>query len=368
VKTIGILGGSGEAGHIIAELLAEREDLTLILMGRDASKFPTENHPRMSTRVVDALVPDDLRVTLGDIDLLIVAAPLLDHIQQVAQVALETKTHWLDLLMDTPAKIEAMKQLGPQFEKAKLQLISGTGIHPGLPAALIRAVTKKIDSPIGAQVAMMMSVDWRKYSFTKETAEEASREISMMKSAGWVEGKYQSFSWVNPQAVRRVDFGSPFGKREAFMMELEEIKAIRETLPELKEAAMLMAGTHFFVDYVVLPLCMLLLKFGRRERAQKLFWWGWTSFQKAPYGTVLIADAWDSGEEMVRLTVAHKDGYWLTAAVAAASANQFIDSPQEFLGYHQSASIVDEAKLLADLEEYGARVKNFSGKQEYGLS
>ncbi|MCL1906974.1 MAG: saccharopine dehydrogenase NADP-binding domain-containing protein [Propionibacteriaceae bacterium] len=368
MTTIGILGGSGEAGHVIAELLAVREDLDLVLMGRDEAKLASycqSENPHLTTRTVDALDTENLREALADIDLLIVAAPLIDHVQQIAEVALETKTHWLDLLMDSPAKVEAFEELGPRFTEAGLKLISGTGIHPGLPAAMIRTLTKKIDSPIGTQVAMMMSVDWRKYSFTAETAAEASREISMMKAAGWVEGKYQNFSWTNPKAVRRVDFGSPFGVREAFMMELEEIKRIHDLFPDLKEAAMMMAGTHVFVDYVVLPLCLVLLKLGFARRAQKLFWWGWTSFAKAPYGTVLLADAWDDGEDMVRLSVAHKDGYWLTAAVAAATTRQLIDSMADITGYHQAALIVDPEKLLDDIQNMGARVKNFTGKQNY---
>ncbi|MDR0489000.1 MAG: saccharopine dehydrogenase NADP-binding domain-containing protein [Propionibacteriaceae bacterium] len=370
MKRIGILGGSGETGHIIAELLLARDDVEVVLLGRNEDSLSavaeTLKNSRVLTRVVNATQPEPLREALLDLDLLIVAAPMLNHLSTVAQAALETKTNWLDVLMDSPEKIETLKALSPEFEKEGLQIISGSGIHPGLPGAMIRAIAGTLEPPKGAQVGILMSIDWRKYNPRTETADEFAYEICQMRSGGWFDGEYKTLSWLSPKGLRRIDYGTPFGILDSVVMELEEIRRIREVVPTLDHAAMAMSGRHPVADYFVTPIALLLSKLGRLKAAARFFWWGWTTFQTPPYRTVLIADVWDDSDKMERLTISHEDGYWLTAAVGAATAHQIIDSRIEGLGYHHAALAVEPSQLVEDLTTFGATVKRFSGKQEYG--
>ena len=372
VTTIGILGGSGEAGHIIAKLLLKREDTHVILMGRSETKLANActhlGSTRVETRVVDSQDLEALRTAMLDLDLIIVAAPVLNRVAEIAQVALETSTSWLDILVDTPEKTEVLTALGQEFSKAGLSLIASSGLHPGLPGAMVRALGDTLESPKGTQVALRFGVNWKKYNPTKETEEEFTIEMNRFTSAAWVGGQYKTYRITSPNALRRVDFGSPFGVKDCSVMELEEIRRLPEFLPTLEDAGLAMSGFSFIVDYVFLPLAWGLMKLGRTAAATRLMWHGLRNYTHPPYGVVLIADLWDSGEDMVRLTVAHEDGYWLTAAVAAATTYQYLDGPLAKPGYHQAGLAVDPPTIFADLEQMGARVKNFSGKQQYGLS
>jgi len=49
-------------------------------------------------------------------------------------------------------------------------------------------------------------------------------------------------------------------------------------------------------------------------------------------------------------------GYWLTAAVAVATTLQYLDGTIRAPGVHIEGLVTDPARLLADLEDWGATI------------
>jgi len=57
--------------------------------------------------------------------------------------------------------------------------------------------------------------------------------------------------------MRQADFGFGFGMRPRVPMMLEELRALPQMCPSLRETAFYMAGFNWFVDWVVMPLILL---------------------------------------------------------------------------------------------------------------
>jgi hypothetical protein len=125
------------------------------------------------------------------------------------------------------------------------------------------------------------------------------------------------------------------------------------------------SGFNAFTDTVMMPLGLAVMKLspnvlGRpyaRVLAQSL-----RTFGRPPYGTVwqLEADGQTAdGPARAGLRVTHADGYWLTAATAAASLLQYLDGSLRAPGVHLQALAVDPARLLRDLRRMGAGLQGF---------
>ncbi|MCL2784763.1 MAG: saccharopine dehydrogenase NADP-binding domain-containing protein [Propionibacteriaceae bacterium] len=362
MATIAVLGGSGLAGRGIAQFLLDRKDVTVVLMGRTQSTLEDTARSlggdRVIVRQVDARDPGGLREALTDIDLLVVAAPLLETCEEIARAALDTGTDWLDIMLDIPPKLQALNYLGDEFEEAGLKLIAGTGAHPGLPAVMVRALADEFTDMTDVEVGMLMAMDWKNAMASKDTAAEFAVEGLHFRSAGWVNGEYRSYSWIDPRATRRIDFGPPFGKRGCVCMELAEIKGLKALYPKLINASMFMAGFSPIVDWIIMPTSIMMITISKKlaAPATKLLWWGLERFSKPPYGLSLTVDAEGSGHAPITMTLKHEDGYWLTSAVAAATIDQYLDGMITAPGLHQAALVVDPHRLLADLEARGIEI------------
>ena len=82
----------------------------------------------------------------------------------------------------------------------------------------------------------------------------------------------------------------------------------------------------------------------------RLLAWALRRFSRPPYGTVFQPEA--EGEiagvaASAGLRVGHPDGYWLTAAAAAACLLQWTDGSLREPGVHLQALAADPARLLA---------------------
>ncbi|MCL2785511.1 MAG: saccharopine dehydrogenase NADP-binding domain-containing protein [Propionibacteriaceae bacterium] len=363
MHTVTVLGGSGVAGQAIARFLLERDDITIQLAGRTESKLvqAAESLPQDRVRItpVDTRNTAALTQVLTDVELVVVAAPVLDHCGDIARVALGTGTNWLDILLDVPIKQDALSPLSPDFTQAGLSLITGTGVHPGLPGAMIRAVADQFSPVRTAQAGMLLAVDWGKDDYTQATQEEFAIEGASFKAAGWINGQYQSYSWLNPRSIRRIDFDQPFGKRDCVLMELKEIRDLRGIYPNLDNACFAIAGFSPIVDWLIMPLSLAMITVSPRlaAPASRLLFNSLRRFSKPPYGAVVTVDAGGDGHEPIRLTVSHEDAYWLTSAVASATACQMLDGVITEPGLHQAGLVVDPRRLLTDLASLGAHVE-----------
>ena len=114
-------------------------------------------------------------------------------------------------------------------------------------------------------------------------------------------------------------------------MYMKEFELLPRQLPSLRDCGFYVSGFNPVVDTTVLPLGMVVMKvspdtLGKPYSRQLA--WALRRFSRPPYGTVFQVEA--GGEiagaaASAGLRVAHPDGYWLTAAAAAACLLQWLD-------------------------------------------
>jgi len=87
-------------------------------------------------------------------------------------------------------------------------------------------------------------------------------------------------------------------------------------------------------------------------------------YGRPPYGAVWQVEAEGEltdgpaagGATSAGLRLSHPDGYWLTAAAAAACLLQWLDGSLREPGVHLQALAVDPARLRRDLQRMGVRL------------
>jgi saccharopine dehydrogenase (NAD+, L-lysine-forming) len=119
-------------------------------------------------------------------------------------------------------------------------------------------------------------------------------------------------------------FGPPFGRRYVVPMFLEEMRALPQLCPGLADTGFLVGGFNWFVDWLALPLGYAAMRLAPRRALRptaRAMLWGLRRFTRPPYGTLRRLEATgirDGAPAERTLTVAHADGYWLTAIPVAA--------------------------------------------------
>jgi len=369
-KTLLILGGYGGVGKPLAQLLLKETGVDLMLAGRNVEKAKataTEfNNNFKGNRVTgiycDASDTVSLKQALKGVDFLIVASSTAKYVKEVALAALEEGIDYLDVQYSTK-KIALLKSLSPEIEKAGCCFITDGGFHPGLPAALVRYAAQHFNTLEKAKVGSVIKQDWAGLAITDSTAFEFLEEINDFESLVFKEGQWKKLSTLSLTGYISMDFGREFGKQYCVPMFLEEMRFLPEIYPSLRETGFFVGGFNWFVDYLVLPLAMILLKIrfkGALKPMGKLMKWGLTTFSSPPYGTLLKVDAFgkkDDKSTVTCITTYHEDGYMFTAIPVVACLLQYLDGSIQKVGLWTQANIVEPNRLMKDIERMGVHIQ-----------
>lgn len=158
-----------------------------------------------------------------------------------------------------------------------------------------------------------------------------------------------------------MDFGLDFGVRVCYPFWLEELRAMPE-LCGLEETGAYVAGFNWFVDYLVLPLGMVLSKVKRGLGARfltKLLLWGSNTFSRPPFGVwfKLEAEGINNGKSrLLKILAQHEDGYLFTAIPTVACLLQYIDGSIRKPGLWLMGHVVEPNRLLKDIERLGVKI------------
>ena len=362
-----VLGGYGTTGRTLCELLLEHGDAEIVVAGRDlergeatarelAERFPG----RVTARAADAADAASLARALDGVGMIAVAASVLEHAGTVARAALDAGADYFDLLLSGEEKFAALERLRPEVEADGRCFITDGGIHPGLSAAMIRALAPAFGRLERAEIGGLLKVDWKAFAFSRSTIYEFANEFRDFRMEAWRAGEWSKVEWRD--AVRTFDFGAPFGGQRCSLMYMKELELLPERLPALRDCAFYVSGFNPVVDTTLLPLGMVVMKASPRLLGRpyaSLLAWALRRFSRPPYGTVFQLEA--EGEiagvaASAGLRVGHPDGYWLTAAAAAACLLQWADGSLREPGVHLQALAADPARLLRDLQRMGAWV------------
>lgn len=360
-----ILGGYGYTGKLLSKHLLAHSDAKLIIGGRHldkANEFAEElgGDSRISTVQVDASDAKSLASALqNDVDILVVAAPTSQYAETVARAALDARVDCLDVQLSSE-KLAALQKLKPEIEKAGLCFVTEAGSHPGLPSAMVRYASTKMDSLESALVSGYMNMEDLPNS---EAVDELMQSFSDYQCQVFRDGK-----WTKPQQMqmRKFDFGDDVGNRTCFSWFLEEMRALPEMIPSLQETGFYMSGLGWFMDYILFPFIVLGLLIAPKRGIKplgKLLWWGW-QHSPPPYTCVIQLEATglNKGRKVnIATRIEHKDGYELTAIPVVAYLMQYLDGTGRQPGLHMMGHLAEPARLYDDMQCMGIQITHETG-------
>lgn len=356
-EVIVVIGGYGNAGRAIVDLLLRHTGNPVVVAGRHherAEQFVAElADPRVTPTVVDATDPASLARLLDGVGICIIAAGTSATWRVTAEAALDAGCHQLDLQIGS-AKNAGMLALDERAREAGVSIVTDCGFHPGVPAAMVRKVAADRPGLNRAVVSSWIAVDWATLrDFSDSTVAEMVGEFTDYRYEALVDGR-----WTAPLRMRSVRFPDPVGLQKVAAMGLAEMRAVAGALPDLRETGFYVNGFPDVVNYAVMPAVYAAMKVApdRAERpAGRLLDWSLRRFSHPPYGTILQLDG-SVGDEPMRplLRLRHEDAYLLTAAPVVATVRQLLADPKP--GAHLQGMLVEPTRFFADLAAMGIGV------------
>ena len=353
-----VLGGYGNAGQQIVELLLRHTDRAVVVAGRNIARadafVASLGDPRLSTAHADATDPATLTPLLTGAEVLVVAAGTSATWRTTAEAALAAGCHQLDIQIGS-AKNAGLRALDGRAREAGVSVITDCGFHPGVPAAMVRAVVSARPQLTSAVVSSWIALDWASLGvFSDSTVAEMVQEFADYRFEALINGR-----WTAPRGTRAVVFPPPVGRRQVAAMGLDEMHAVADALPGLRESGFYVGGFPNAVNYGVLPLVYAGVRVAPRRAAKplgRLLDWGLRRFSRPPYATILQLDGAERGgvpRPLMRLR--HDDAYLLTAAPVVATIRQLLTDPPR-PGVHLQAMSVQPSAFFADLDAMGVDV------------
>jgi len=374
-KSILILGGYGNTGRPIAQLLLQESNVQLLIGGRNPDKariYADElNRKFDGNRVcgvgVDASDPLMLRNACEQIDFVIVASSTTQFTHQIAQAAVDARIGYLDIQYSSQ-KISILKSMEAAIQHAGCCFITDGGFHPGLPAFLVRYAAQFFDQLEIARVGSVIKEDWNSLDVEDSTVYELMElmndfEMSTYKAGAWRKAKLYSMA-----DFIRMDFGGDFGKQYCAPMLLEEMRTLPVILPSLNETGFYVGSFNWFVDWVIMPIAMVAMKLSPRAALKpmgKWMHWGLKTFSRPPYGTLLQLEAAgkkNGQPKQMQVIISHPDGYLFTAIPVAACMLQYLDGSIAAPGLWLQALIVEPNRFMRDMQRMGITTQTLAGE------
>jgi len=365
-----ILGGTGQTGCLIARHLLQHSDATVTIaarhpdQARELAAELNQQHPglRAAATYADAADAGSLRVAFRDQTLVVVAAPTTAHAETVAHVALEMGVDYLDVQLGA-AKFALLQSLAGEIERAGRSFITEAGFHPGLPSVLVRYAAAQLDTIESAVTAGYLNMG-KDLPYTEAVDE-------LIEAFKHYEGQvYRNGRWTKPGGyeMRTLDFGGDIGRKRCYSMFFEELRSLPEMYPTLKEVGFYISETHWITDWVIMPLTWLSIKIVPRavRPIGRFLWWGMGTFHKPPYRVELQVQASgikDGQAAEIRASVAHRDGYALTAIPVVATLLQYLDGPARKPGLWMMGHVVEPVRLMRDMERMGLHLRMIEGER-----
>lgn len=361
-KAIQILGGYGGVGRALARLLLQHTDVNLVISGRNkdraqalvrqlSGQFPDR---QIAAKFADASDLASMIAAFAQTDLVVMATSTPQYIPLVAEAALACGADYLDMLVrqDSP---EVLQHLEASIHEKRKIVIVQSGIHPGLPAALIRYGARFFDQYHTAQAALAMNERFENPESTVELVSDlANFNSKIVKNGIWRDAGYRD--------MLAFEFGPPLGRRTCYPLLLRELLPLKDDF-NLQQMGLYVAGFNWVVDYFVFPLIMLFQKI-KKGFALKLSQWlmylGVNYFSPPEKGIAMVFKARgtkDSQPAACDILARAEDGYLFTALAVAACIKQYLSGMIKKPGIHLMGLVVEPEKLLSDMKAMGLELE-----------
>ena len=361
-RSILILGGYGGVGKSLSRLILKETDVDVIVAGRREEKAKefaevlNREYPgkHVTSRYADAADSNSLAKAFQGVDMVIVAATTPQWIEQVARAALNSGSDYIDILVQQNT-IPLLQALPSEIAEAGRVFITQAGFHPGLPAVFVREAAPYFDDYHKAVISMAMNARFEKPESTHEIIHEVGESnAEILKDGEWRQASYED--------AITVDFGSKFGIKQSFPLQMTEMKPLPEIFG-IKEAGVYVAGFNWFVDNLVFPLTMLFRKIGKGVGVNflgKLMCWGVNTFSSSALGVIFVLDAEGKREGKVikaRIVAEHNDAVFFTAVPVVACLKQYLDGSLSRPGVWLMGNAVDSSRLMRDMKDMGIQMR-----------
>ena len=358
-----ILGGTGLTGRLIAKHLLEQSEALITIATRHLDKaqaFADELNGQYSTQRVDAVYADaadaaSLRAAFRDQDLVVVASPTTNNAEVVVRTALDTGVDYLDVQL-CAEKFALLQSLAAEIKGSGRCFITEAGFHPGLPAALVRYAAAYLDT-----IESATTIGYLNMGKDLPYTEAVSELVEVFKK--YQAQVYKNGQWTKPNSyeMRKIDLGSDIGRKLCYSMFFEELRPLPEIYPSLKNVGFFMSESHWITDWVIMPITWVWLKIMPHavRPIGKFLWWGMGNFHKPPYRVELQVQASgikDGKMATIQASVAHPDGYELTAIPVVATLLQYLDGSARKPGLWMMGHLAEPIRLMKDMETMGVQI------------
>lgn len=362
-----ILGGYGNTGFQVAELLLRYSDADVIIAGRNREKAHTAatqlnsvfraGGRHISSQALDAAKPT--AEAFAEADWVVLAAG--GYTTQITDAVLCAGSNCLDLQY-APAKHKLLQARAPDLEAAGCCFITEAGLHPGVPAALVRYAASHITHLRSAALGAVIKTDWQRQRLSAPVWQEFLSALSDYDGAVFQAGRWQTPRWW--QSAGQVwEFPGTFQTQRCYPLCLPELHTLPLQYPDLRKLAFYISGFDPVTDYLFLPLTILNKRlFSRAETPllSPVLKWSLQTFSRPPYGTAfkLMASGLHADQPVsLELILAHPDAYRLTAIAAVACLLQGLGDTIIAPGLQLQALAVEPQRWLTDMAAMGAQVE-----------
>ncbi|WP_159872055.1 MULTISPECIES: saccharopine dehydrogenase NADP-binding domain-containing protein [unclassified Raoultella] len=364
MKRVLIVGGYGNAGKCIVEMLLDASDAALVVAGRNEMRgrqFIEEKNvapDRLTFLALDATDPESMFKAADGVDLVVMASGTSMFAEATVRSTLQASTDYIDLQVNA-GKTRVLQEIDPLAKSQGRCVITDAGFHPGLPAAMVRYLISRVPTLTTARISSLIAIDWHQsMPISASTVEEFVDEFRDFAYEEYADGH-----WRAAGKPRRVVFPSPFGRRLCTAMGLAEMHEITSSYPQLTDAGFWVAGFNPVTDFLAIPLAFVGMRYFPKHLKRplsRLLQGSLLHFSRPPYGVVLQLDgkAGVSAEGPL-MRISHPDAYVVTAAPVVATILQLLDGSISTPGVHLQATIVDIERFFVDLARLGLRIEVF---------
>ncbi|MFH1964208.1 MAG: saccharopine dehydrogenase NADP-binding domain-containing protein [Acidobacteriota bacterium] len=358
-----VLGGYGNTGIRISRLLAEVTDVDIVIAGRNqdkadraAASIESATGGNLSGVRVEASDHGSLSKVLEHADLIIAATSGFDA-ESIINSAVATDTHYLDIYLSFPRKMEVLRSKEEEIIKKGLCFITDGGFHPGVPGAMVRMAGQKLPKMTKAEVGGSFSLNWSKTELSQSTRTEFLVSLCEMNISAFVQGEWKKSIWN----LRKFDFGPQQGQAYCFPMYMEELRNLPEKFPALRDTGFYIAGFHPVFDYLVMPACMAAVKIfpGKADSISNFFIYSLKKMSKKEEWGILLLEAEEmnnGGRNTLQMRLEAPDPYDLTAIPVISCLSQFFQGLRTS-GIHTQAEFVDPLPFFQEMEKMGVELQ-----------
>lgn len=328
MKRVAVFGATDQTGRLICQLLLEEGSYEVIACARTVEKLAQletslagQGLP-LTTRRIDLHNSADVDAVIEQVDLIVGATSQWQDSVVLASRAATASTHYCGTYLSNPEKWQQLRELDTNCRDHGVMVVDDCGTHPGLPAAMIRWMLLR--TPLhSAWVGGKFALAWNRLELVYDTVtdfldEIASTDPSLYIENEWKRGFRHTHQFKFPKTARA---------ETCMPMMMEEIRELALS-GSLASTGFFIAGFGFMVDYVLIPVSMLLTRINRKASAN-LFGWGLQQFASRPGYAVLQLDA-EIGPagRTVQMVVSHDDPYFITAAPVVETIRQILARPK----------------------------------------